>query len=279
MDIGLNDLLKIVKEVSSGSRSDYRRRVLDLEDFLLTLPQLEIPHISRVHGGMYCREMTVPKGAIVTGQIYKFDHFEVMVSGDITVPMENGEIKRLKGYNCLESLAGKKRVVYAHEDTIWMTFHPFSGKDGEEIQKFITADTFEDLEFFHRTVNQGDYKTFVKRSGLTEKEIRKIAEESSDMIDLPAEYDHLYISDSDIEGLGFYSKISINKGDVICPSRIGDKRTQAGRYVNHAMLPNAKMILQDNEWLLVAMRDIEASEEITTNYNDTFNTRQMEGDL
>jgi len=39
------------------------------------------------------------------------------------------------------------------------------------------------------------------------------------------------------------------------------------------------MILQDNEWLLVAMRDIEASEEITTNYNDTFNTRQIEGDL
>lgn len=274
----MSNLLERVSHLAVCDKQEYRRRVLALEDYLLTLPQLELKAISRVHGGMYCRELTMPADSILTGQIYKFDHFEVMIKGDISVPMENGEVKRLKGYNCMKAFSGKKRAVYVHEETTWLTFHPFSGDDGEEVQRFITCETFEELEEFQKLLNQADYNSFLSCLGISEEDLRKQIE-VDDIVDFPEGYEHLYLSASMIEGVGFFSRKPIKSGDVICPSRIGDNRTPAGRYVNHALIANAEMKLINNQWCLVANRDIDAGEEITTNYRKTLDTRSCEGDL
>ena len=48
--------------------------------------------------------------------------------------------------------AGTKRILYCHEPTVWVTFHPTDKTILEEIDKngVITCDTFEELDAFIR---------------------------------------------------------------------------------------------------------------------------------
>ena len=129
-----------------------KEKILAYEVMAKVMPQVDIPVKSTMHGGMYAREITIPKGTFLTGAIYKFDHLDIMISGDITVTTDDGERKRFTGYNFFEGLSGKKRAGYAHEDTTWIGIHPVVGDDPEEVQKFLTVETFEELAEFEEEV-------------------------------------------------------------------------------------------------------------------------------
>jgi hypothetical protein len=233
--------LSVVGDICIKDKSSNRDAILKYEDFAKDLPQVDIPAIHHMHGGMYGREITIPKGTVLTGQIYKFDHFDIMISGDITVSTDDAQVIRLKGFNIFKGLSGKKRAGYAHEDTRWITFHPFEGDTGEQIQDEITADSFEELELFYVDVNRNDYLNMVNSIGMSQEEITKQVENTADMRDFPEGYDHLYISKSNIHGSGFFSN-----------NKISD---------------------------LVAIKNIEANEEITVNYRQVIENRLLEGDL
>ena len=275
----MNAALRIIDDICVKNKNVNREKILDFEAIAKTFPQIEIPVTHYIHGGMYARQITIPKDTILTGHIYKFDHFDVMVSGDITVSTDSGETKRIKGYNCFKGMSGKKRAGYAHEDTTWITFHPFSGKDGDEIQDFITANNFEELEFFNCEINKADYKSMISCMKINEQQILEQVNNTDDMTDLKKEYSHIFVSDSKIDKKGLFSKIKILNGNVICPSRIDGKRTIAGRYTNHAIQPNAEMIFNGKNIDLVSNRDIEINEEITVNYRKVLHTRNLKGDL
>jgi hypothetical protein len=273
--------LSVVSDICVKDKSSNRDAILKYEEFAKTRPQLDIPVNHYIHGGMYGREITIPKDTILTGQIYKFDHFDIMISGDITVSTDDAQKVRLKGFNLFKGLAGKKRAGYAHEDTHWITFHPIDDDviDGETIQSRITADSFEELELFHIDVNRHDYWNMVESIGMSQEEITKQVENTEDMTDFPKGYEHLYVSDSKIDKKGFFSKTKILSGELIAPARIKDLRTDAGRYCNHAFFENAEILITDKGADLVAIKNIEADEEITVSYRQVIKTRLLEGDL
>ena len=68
--------LKVIDDICVGGKLPNRKNILAFEEIAKTMPQVEIPVKHHIHGGMYGREITIPKGTILTGQIYKFDHFE-----------------------------------------------------------------------------------------------------------------------------------------------------------------------------------------------------------
>lgn len=266
-----------ISSICVKNKSTNRAKILEYEEIAKELPQVKIPVNHYIHGGMYGREITIPKGTVITGQLYKFDHLDVMVSGDITVSTDTGETKRLTGFNLFKGMAGKKRAGYAHEDTHWVTFHAFDGDSGEQIQKYITAETFTELESFHTEINRADYFNFVHSLGMTQEEITAQVENKDDMIF--NEIESVFVGDSKISGKGLISSFTFNSGDIICQARICDKRTLAGRYANHAVFPNAEIIVTDNGADLVAIRDIEEGEELTVNYRDVIKNRFIKGDL
>ena len=279
MDFNLSNAVDIIKDICVGDKESNRDALLKYESIAEDLPQVNIPVKHYIHGGMYGREITIPAGTILTGQIYKFNHFDIMISGDITVSTDTGEIKRFTGYNLFEGMAGKKRAGYAHEDTRWITFHPFTGNNGDEIQEFITAPNFDELEQFNINLNREDYKTLMSCIDMTDKEVKLQVENLDDQIDMPISYEFLSVKESKIEGLGFFTSKKITSGFNICPARLGGKRTPAGRYVNHAIQPNCKMIIDQNDVYLTAIKDIEVNEELTINYRDMLNMRFEGGDL
>ena len=251
----------------------------DFEDATLDIEQADIPVEEYMHGGMYARKITIPANTVLTGQIYKFDHFEIMAYGDITVSDDRGNTKRLTGFNLIPANAGKKRIARTHEETVWITFHPFSGATGQEVQDMVTANSIEEFKAFQEEVNRFDFLSFLEAYNLTEEYVTGVSNDMSDHVDMPEEYDHIYLDKSYISGEGLFSKKNFKSGDVICPARIGDCRTIAGRKSNHALHANAEILIEDGSVYYVANRDIESGEEITVNYRKIFQVRITEGDL
>lgn len=272
--------IAVIGGICESDKATNRDNILAWEEQALRLPQIDIPVKHYIHGGMYGREITIPKGSIITGQIYKFDHFDIMISGDITVSTDSGETKRLTGTNVFKGMSGKKRAGYAHEDTQWITFHPFDGVDGDQIQDFITADTFDELESFYTQLNQNDYISLVNSIGMTQEDIDKQVFNTDDLISFPNNRDHLEVRTSKIHGFGFFTNHIHDIGDIICHARIGGDRTPAGRYTNHAVNANAAILVNDNgDADLVAIRPIAAGDELTINYRELLNHRFLMGDL
>jgi hypothetical protein len=141
--------LAIVEAVSAVNIAERRGKINELETAMLQEDQVPIDVKHRFNGGIYAREITIPKGTLLTGRIHKFDHFDVMLSGDISVSTDTGEVKRLTGLNIMEGKAGKKRAGYAHEDTHWITFHSAEERNPEEMYQFLTCGSFEELEEFN----------------------------------------------------------------------------------------------------------------------------------
>jgi len=84
--------------------------------------------------------------------------------------------------------------------------------------------------------------------------------------------DSLTIKQSEIEGLGLFSTVSIEKGvnagitHVIDPITMELYRTPLGGFINHSEEPNAKIVEVKRVRYLYFLRDIEPNEEITVKY-------------
>lgn len=90
--------------------------------------------------GVYAREMLIPKGSCLVGKMHEHDQMTVITKGDISVMTEDGMI-RVKAPYVMTSRGGVKRAGYAHEDTIFMTFHanPDDCRDVDVLEEYLTA--------------------------------------------------------------------------------------------------------------------------------------------
>ena len=275
-----SESLSLVSSVSDSDVEERRASIELLEECMLKESQVEIPVTHRFNGGMYSRQIKIPAGTMLVGRVHKFDHFDVMLSGDITVSTDTGETKRLTGYNVFEGKAGKKRAGYAHEDTHWITFHSAEIRNEDEMYDYLTCKNHAEYEQFKLELDRADYALMVDEIGMTEPEIRAQAESDNDRTVLDEKYTYLYVAPSKIEGDGFFTDLRISSGMTICEMRVNGLRTEAGRYVNHSFNPNSVIkMLDDGNIELLAIRDIEGGEELTVSYRNVLQHRMQREDL
>lgn len=117
-----------------------RDRVNIIEAEMLKQPQLELPVKHHFWPGGYARELTIPKGTILTGKIHKYPQLNILSKGEISVLTENGMV-RIKAPFHIVSPAGTKRIAYAHEECVWTTIHATELKDLTLIEQHFTVDT------------------------------------------------------------------------------------------------------------------------------------------
>ena len=72
--------------------------------------------------GVYCREITIPRGVMLTGAIHKSKHLAIVSAGDISVLDVHG-VRRVKAPAIFLSEPGIKRVGLAHEHTVFTCVH------------------------------------------------------------------------------------------------------------------------------------------------------------
>ncbi len=143
-----NNLAPVSFGVDDGPRSadELRAKVFAIEALMLAAPDthVEIPVRHYFANGMYAREVRIPKGTTVTGKIHKTEHINVISQGDISVLTENG-IERLQAPYTLIAKPGTKRVGYAHEDTVWTTFHSSQETDLVKLEAELIASSYEEF--------------------------------------------------------------------------------------------------------------------------------------
>lgn len=121
-----------------------RSKIANLEAKMAQCEQLEIKPVHYIAQGLYAREITIPKGTLLTGKIHLFEHLNIISKGDISVLTDEG-IKRIVAPATIISKPGIKRVGYAHEETVWTTIHAVSETDPEKMEKLLVVDTFDEF--------------------------------------------------------------------------------------------------------------------------------------
>lgn len=144
----MSNEIELAKEDLIKTTEKMRSKIIDLEKTILASGQSI--HIEPKHyfaNNLYAREISIPKGIVLTGKIHKTEHLCVLSKGKVSVWTDEG-MKTLEASSVVHSMPGIKRVLYAHEDSVWINFHhnPTNEKDPEEIEKIFVVNTFEELE-------------------------------------------------------------------------------------------------------------------------------------
>lgn len=93
-------------------------------------------------GGVYMRELSIPAGNLVFGKRHAKPHLLILTEGHVHLVTEDG-IYDAQAPACWEGKENSKRAVYAYTDCSFITVHPTSLKDVEDIEAEVTKQ--EDL--------------------------------------------------------------------------------------------------------------------------------------
>lgn len=144
MNMNVMEVLKDPKRYENGNLRD---KVLAAEAYMKLQPQVDIEVKHYFSHGVYAREITIPAGTVLTGEIHKFENLNILSRGEMSVLTESG-MQRVSAPFTVVSPPGTKRIAYAHTECVWTTIHGTFITDVEEIKnQFIAADEQAWLEF------------------------------------------------------------------------------------------------------------------------------------
>ena len=94
--------------------------------------------------GLYIRAFTGFKGMLAVSKLHKTNHPYFVMVGDCSVITDEGPV-RIKGPYFGITKAGTKRIIYFHENTVWVTVHATEETDLEKIEDVVIAKTYKEL--------------------------------------------------------------------------------------------------------------------------------------
>lgn len=138
--------------ISVEERLDRRAQIAALEAHMLGMDKAEQLSIEGMTdhfftgGGVYARQMRIPKGVIVVGKLHKTEHLAVLLKGSVKITTEDGTVE-LDAPQVMVAPPGIKRVAYALTDCVWLSVHSVGEeRDLEKIEASLIAPSFEELE-------------------------------------------------------------------------------------------------------------------------------------
>ena len=98
--------------------------------------------------GTYAREIFMPKGVLLVSKIHKEKNPYFILKGDVSVMNEKGEVSRLTAPHSGMTTPGTQRILFMHEDTVWVTCHsnPDNKQDLKAIEDRLIAKNHKELE-------------------------------------------------------------------------------------------------------------------------------------
>lgn len=262
------------------------KNIEKLEGALMKLPQADCPVTHTFGPGVCLREVKLPAGSIVIGHHQNFEHVNIFVKGRVSMRNDDGTFTEMKAPMTFVGKPGRK-IGYIHEDVVWLNVWKTDEKDVEKIEThFLTkSQTWKESAAISEKclqlksgLDREDFKQMAKEIGWSIDDIKRTAEDESDMIELPSGSYKMKVGQSKIDGRGLIATGEIAAGEIIAPARIGKKRTIAGRFTNHSISPNAAMEydLNNDQINLIAIRSIHGcrgglgGEEITIDYRKAY---------
>ena len=94
-------------------------------------------------GGIYAREMFIPKGGCIIGAVHLRDHI-VTILGHLTIFSPDG-LQTFEGYTTFESKAGAQRTLFAQEDS-WITTYHTNPTGSTDVAAMEALNVTDDLD-------------------------------------------------------------------------------------------------------------------------------------
>lgn len=121
--------------------------IMKWEDFAKAQPQLTLKVNDYFSHGVYARELLIPAGTILTGEIHKYSNLNILTKGKIKVSIGD-EIELIEAPHVVVSPHGTKRIAQAITDCIWITIHGTFKTNIDEIKNEFIASSYQEwLEF------------------------------------------------------------------------------------------------------------------------------------
>lgn len=244
-------------------------KVVALQNQLLKMPQVDIVTEHSFLPELYERKITIPPWTVLTGAAHKTDYRVRLEKGTIAVNTDDG-VKVLTGPLEFDAKAGLQRAgrVFDNE-VVWVDIYP----NEDNCQDMLTLENrlYEVPECGladSRTDSQRakiDYGLFLHQLGMKQTEMDAIVQIESDLMDMPAGV-FVQMRSSPIHGMGLFATKAFSAGEVVCPGRLGGKRTPGGRYINHACEANIKPVKVDDDIYAIALHEIQSGEELLVDY-------------
>lgn len=125
-----------------------QEKMMDLPNALIgdSPEYLEVcPLTHRFAKGLYIRQITMPAGMLFVTKIHKHSHAAFIMSGEVTLLEEEGH-KRVSAPASFITKEGTKRIVFTHQDTVWITVHATDKTDLKDVEEEIIAKDFVEVQ-------------------------------------------------------------------------------------------------------------------------------------
>jgi hypothetical protein len=107
--------------------------------------QKHFPLKQHLEGGLYTRELFMPKDSFVISMIHKQQHPSFLLKGKVSYLDDEGNVVTVTGPHTIFTQIGTQRVLYIHEDTNWCCVYKTDAKTFEEAEADVYADTYSEL--------------------------------------------------------------------------------------------------------------------------------------
>jgi len=133
-------------------RQDYRHKITDLQEHMLANGSMQGEVLNRVNpvkhtfaGGCYIREIFNPAGLLLVTKIHKKKHPFFLMKGKMSILTEDG-VKTIEAPHNGVTPPGTKRVIFTHEDCVFITVHATDKQTPEEVEEDVIAKDFNDTD-------------------------------------------------------------------------------------------------------------------------------------
>lgn len=254
----------------------------EAETAMLPMPQVDCPVTHYFGPGVAIREVFLPAGTLAVGHKQKHEHLNILLRGKVVMLHDDGTLRTVSAPLIYTSAPGRK-IGYVLEDTVWQNIYSTDLKNADEIETaFIEkSETWQQHQIadlaqrqFGRAADRQDFECLLIECGISADVVEAQSANLDDQIHW--ECGIVRVHESEIQGKGLFVTAPVPAGQVIMPARIDGKRTQAGRYVNHSLTPNCRMVMRENGDIdLVALVDLDGckggsvGQEVTIDYRQT----------
>lgn len=253
-------------------------------DELLEQPQADCPVVHYFSPGICVREVSMPAGVLAVGHYQKYPHLNIMLKGRVRMLDDDGGVVELCAPLMYVGQPGRKVGVIL-EDMVWQNIYATDLTDPDAVEEYF-IDKREGFDSFAASKllpapEDDDYEQCLIDLGYTQDMVDAECLRSDDLIPFPFGSIAVQVGKSAIHGKGLFATANIEKGTMI-PARINDKRTPAGRYINHAKHPNCEAVDVNGDVYMRALRDIHGNkggllgEELTADYRQVFRVARGE---
>ena len=132
-------------------RKEFREKISELEENITNIEGVnaEVTHNANptkhtLAGGCYIREIYNPPNELIITKIHKKEHPFFLMKGEMSILTEEG-IQNIKAPYQGITKPGTKRVIYTHEECIFITVHATENTTIEDIEDEVICTKYEDL--------------------------------------------------------------------------------------------------------------------------------------